>query len=101
METEIAAVTAEMSSEQRARLRGKSIVGMALAIMGLVLCWMGLVTGFPGMISVALCVVGILLSKLPPFDRITKIIGWLGIILSAVCSLIGFLLAGSLIASWF
>lgn len=90
-----------MTDEERNRYRAKSIVGMGLAIMGLVLCWMGLFVGFPGMISVALCVVGMILSKMPPFAKAAKICGVIGIILSAICSIIGFILAGSLIASWF
>lgn len=76
----------------------KSVVGMSLAIAGLVLSWMGLCGGFPGFLSIAMSIIGLLLSKKQPFKKVSVICVIIGIVISAVCIIIGFVLIGSLVS---
>ena len=75
------------------RNKGKSIVGMVLAIIGLCLCWMGLFYGYWGILPLVLCIVGMNLAKgVPAFARTGKICGIIGLVLSIIFMIIGFVL---------
>ena len=72
--------------------KGKSIVGLAMTLVGLVLSWMGLCGGFPGLLSVVIIIIGMLLTKLEPFQKIAKTCGIIGIVLSGISIIAGFAL---------
>ena len=72
--------------------KGKNIVGMAMTVVGMVLSWMGLCGGFPGFLAIVLIIVGMLMTKAQPFKKVAKICGIVGICLSAVCIVAGFII---------
>lgn len=69
--------------------KAKSITGMCLAIAGLAFSWLGIYFGIFGIIPLGLCIVGLCITKRPPFTKPAKICGIIGIILTAIFIIIG------------
>ncbi len=69
--------------------KAKSITGMSIAIAGLAFSWLGIYFAIGGIIPLVLCIVGLALTKRPPFTKPAKICGIIGIVLTVIFMIVG------------
>ena len=69
--------------------KAKSITGMSIAIAGLAFSWLGIYFAIGGVIPLVLCIVGLALTKRPPFTKPAKICGIIGIVLTVIFMIVG------------
>ncbi|MFR9208211.1 MAG: hypothetical protein ACLVKR_07815 [Lachnospiraceae bacterium] len=75
---------------------GKGIAGLVLSICSIVFCWLGFYFCIPGLIPLAMAIVGIIIPKnIAPYDKPAKICGIIGLVLTIIWMIVGiFMIVG-------